>query len=211
MRHWSNSWKPIKSVRRVLFNKCFLIDGVPYRCMPSLPGTMKFVHIDDDTRTIEVKEDLCLVNRTGISMKYTDGKTEHEMRPFEFVTVGDLRDTGSRVIEMSIGPCRGLLYPVNKRASLERKKIVFAAGKKGVKATTTGPAGECVKHFRILGHKYQEFKAAISYIKDKIACADERERNSILEAMDIVNDIVREDRIGKHELPCAVPFTVSYI
>lgn len=211
MSHWSSIWQPVKSIRRTLFNKCFLIDGVPYRCRPSLPGTLKFVHVDDETRTLEIDEVSCLVNPVGISLKYTEGKTEHEMRPFEFVTIRDLHDTGSRVIELDIGPCGGLMYPVNKKASLERKKIVLAAGKKGVKVTTTGTTDQCCKRFRILGHKYREFKAAITYIKDKIACANERELDSILVAIDTVDSIVSDNRTGKHEVPCAVPFTVSYI
>lgn len=211
MPHWSNIWPPVKSIRRVLFNRCFLIDGVPYRCIPSLPGTLKFVHIDDETRTLEIDEFSCLVHPAGISMRYTEGKNEHEIRPFEFITMRDLHDTGSRVIELDIGPCRGLMYPVNKKASLSSKKIVLAVGKKGVKVSTTGSQDQCCKHFRIPIHKYQEFKAAISYIKDKIACANEKELNSILAAMATANDIVLHERIGKHELPCAVPFTVSYI
>lgn len=211
MSHLSSIWQPVKSIRRILFNKCFLIDGVPYRCLPSLPGTLKFVHVDDETRIFEIDEVSCLVNPTGISLKYTEGKIEHEMRPFEFVTIRDLYDTGSRVIELDIGPCRGLMYPVNKKASLEHKKIVLAVGKKGVKVTTTGTADKCCKRFRILGRKYLEFKAAITYIKNKIACANERELDSILVALDTVNDIVRDERVGKHEVPCAVPFTVSYI
>lgn len=211
MSHLSSIWQPVKSIRRILFNKCFLIDGVPYRCLPSLPGTLKFVHVGDETRIFEIDEVSCLVNPTGISLKYTEGKIEHEMRPFEFMTIRDLYETGSRVIELDIGPCRGLMYPVNKKASLEHKKIVLAAGKKGVKVTTTGTADECCKHFRILGRKHLEFKAAITYIKNKIACANERELDSILVALDTVNDIVLDERVGKHEVPCAVPFTVSYI
>lgn len=189
---------------RLLAHKFFLIDGVPYKCVPSETNNYIFKPLYKGT-PIELDANIVKADSIGFYLHWTDKRgTKHRARPFKFCTLTDIRSSSiTYSIAVCIGPVDALHYPINKKVSQQKGRLVRAARKKSVIYEDTHDG---YHRFDISGKTNEELLQAIDFIEKHTVCNQA--------GFDAVPVIIRRVIIsgipGTYTTRTGVPVTCTY-